>query len=441
MICLRLLDRIFSFSFSCVALRFKHIFLWLKFTTVTPSFYFKNRLFIEKGFRRNNMYTFIGNTHKSFSWLKSSSSNLTLYWFRRRYLKWLRAFVFVLVIFYLYSDFTLIPVLSSWSYFLNGYYLFWRLVDSFFYLFSQLYFTIAAIVTTLISLVFTKLLPAQLLTFFKKESSTPNTDLYSEAPTCPVNLITAFETRSLTDPTFAMHANSLKKLFALNFSLPVRSSISLNNKFMGVEPFFKETKSITPYKDQNCTFFLPSVLKGVVSREVLLNSTVVKGGAITVDTNLTFDNLTSRTEEVIRSTRWVALQLNSPRTLTKHINLLNSSTPSMGFLNTDLIKLTNSTSLEWLAFREYLSNGFVAFTNLPLTYPIQLNSKPIDQFKPYMVNFGWFYAPIKASTNNLNVLSVWPLVTTNTTGYLSNPYLPLETPHNFIIKKQPKRLG
>ena len=109
------------------------MFLWLKFTTITPSFYFKNRLFIERGFRVNNMYTYLGSTQKSFTWLPTSSSNLSLYWFRRRSVKWLFFSFFVLLVVFFLFDFSHFTPLENTQVVRAFFYVFWRAVDCIFF--------------------------------------------------------------------------------------------------------------------------------------------------------------------------------------------------------------------------------------------------------------------------------------------------------------------
>lgn len=109
------------------------MFLWLKFTTITPSFYFKNRLFIERGFRVNNMYTFMGSTQKSFTWLPTSSSNLSLYWFRRRGAKWLFFLFFVLLVVFFFFDFSHFTPFGNTQVIRALYYILWRAVDCVFF--------------------------------------------------------------------------------------------------------------------------------------------------------------------------------------------------------------------------------------------------------------------------------------------------------------------
>nr|YP_011027878.1 Cytochrome c-type biogenesis protein CcmF_ii [Euplotes vannus]UPM52088.1 Cytochrome c-type biogenesis protein CcmF_ii [Euplotes vannus] len=120
-----------------VFLRFRYLFMWLKFTTITPSFYFRNRLFIEKGFRTNNMYTFTGNTQKSFTWLRNSSSNLSLYWFKRRGLKWFLFVLLLVALAFIYLDFFHFSSLYSTQLFRSLFYIVWRSFDGFFFLTTQ----------------------------------------------------------------------------------------------------------------------------------------------------------------------------------------------------------------------------------------------------------------------------------------------------------------
>nr|YP_011027842.1 Cytochrome c-type biogenesis protein CcmF_ii [Euplotes cristatus]UPM52052.1 Cytochrome c-type biogenesis protein CcmF_ii [Euplotes cristatus] len=123
----------------CVFVRFRNMFLWLKFTTITPSFYFRNRLFIERGFRVNNMYTFMGSTQKSFTWLPTSSSNLSLYWFRRRGAMWLFFFISLCFMGFFFFDFSHFTPLDNTQVVRALCYVFWRTIDCVFFFFIHFF--------------------------------------------------------------------------------------------------------------------------------------------------------------------------------------------------------------------------------------------------------------------------------------------------------------
>lgn len=114
-------------------MRFRNVFLWLKFTTITPSFYFKNRLFIERGLRVNNMYTYMGNTQKSFTWLPTSSSNLSLYWFRRRGTKLALLLLLLLLLVFFFFDFSHFTPWGNTQVVRALCYVFWRTLDCVFF--------------------------------------------------------------------------------------------------------------------------------------------------------------------------------------------------------------------------------------------------------------------------------------------------------------------
>lgn len=63
-------------------MNFTVFYNWLKYTIVTPSFFFKNRLFIEKSMQNRNIYADFSETHKSFTWSQIASTNVDTFWAR-----------------------------------------------------------------------------------------------------------------------------------------------------------------------------------------------------------------------------------------------------------------------------------------------------------------------------------------------------------------------
>jgi len=137
--------------FFCVFLFFKNFYNWLKFTTITPSFYFKNRLFLEKSFRSNNIYVFLGETHKSFSWLQRSSTNLSFFWIRinrKRLLFFFFLFLFFIFIFFI--NVNTLSVFTNTFAVKTFFYCCWRFWDWLFVFLLQLQFLILTVFLTII---------------------------------------------------------------------------------------------------------------------------------------------------------------------------------------------------------------------------------------------------------------------------------------------------
>lgn len=102
---------------------FVNFYSWLKYASLPTSFVFKNRLFLEKSFRSNNVYPFLGETHKSFSWTLLSSSNTSLYWISFSYLRLALVLFLLFVPIYLYLN-------TGWSLSSHPvFYFIWRFLD------------------------------------------------------------------------------------------------------------------------------------------------------------------------------------------------------------------------------------------------------------------------------------------------------------------------
>ena len=345
------------------------MFLWLKFTTVTPSFYFKNRLFIEKGFRRNNMYTFFGNTQKSFTWLKSSSSNLTLYWFRRRYFKWLRALLLTLLVFYFCTDFNLMSASTNWAYASHLYYLLWRFFDGFLFFVLQLQHFLLLITTAATSLVLNAFLPKTILSVIRKETRVPQAPQYApefKNKKAAVSYFKkAFELKYSTSSELNSTSQIFKNLFNLNYSLPGTT----NSRIVDLEPLTWSTASwvfSTPSTSVNTVlkgnasrnFYLDKVVGTLDSRQFLLNPALPNYSSFNYQNSI--KAVKTNSGELIRTARWLTLSLNSPRASQQSINF---STPTTQLNRTTL--LTLPSSVEWLNFREYLYNTVVETTRTP----------------------------------------------------------------------------
>ena len=126
-------------------MNFKNYFIWLKYTIYTPSFFWRNRLFIEKLNKNDHVYSFFGETQKSFTWLKSSKNNSAPFWFQTS--QW-RIVIWSLVLFILF--FNLCNLNGIFGIYHNMYYVrllefkFWRFFDLFILNILQLHFIISS---------------------------------------------------------------------------------------------------------------------------------------------------------------------------------------------------------------------------------------------------------------------------------------------------------
>jgi hypothetical protein len=153
---------------------FKNFYSWLRYTTTTPFTSFKNRLFIEALSSNSNVYSFLGETNKSFYWSAISTSNLTNLWVRSSKTRFVLTVgssltVALLVIFYFneasYINFyTSLQAIS---------YILWRIFDTLYFSFIQIqYISITYFFYMLIGLInFTTKSNFKLTTFLNKHFS------------------------------------------------------------------------------------------------------------------------------------------------------------------------------------------------------------------------------------------------------------------------------
>lgn len=125
---------------------FINFYSWLKYASTPTSYVFRNRLFLEKTFRSNNIYPFLGETHRSFSWLPLSSSNTSIYWFNSSYVRLLFFLLLLVLPFYFYLN-------TGWV--LPSHpitYTFWRALDIFYIFIIQIQYVF---LTTVVYAAFT----------------------------------------------------------------------------------------------------------------------------------------------------------------------------------------------------------------------------------------------------------------------------------------------
>lgn len=120
-------------------MRFYNYYTWLRYLLITPSYNFKNRLFIEKFNQSPHIHSFLGETYKSFSWHTFSSSNLSNFWLTINTLKFILFFLFQLyLILLIYSIFFTGSNLTFVYTFKVIYYIVWRVLDFFYFFILQI---------------------------------------------------------------------------------------------------------------------------------------------------------------------------------------------------------------------------------------------------------------------------------------------------------------
>lgn len=126
-------------------MNFNNFYSWLKYTALPPSFVFKNRLFLEKTFRNNHIFPFLGETHKSFSWNLISTTNISSFWFSVSYLRLLFIALIIFLSLYFYIN-------TGWKFSTSpATYLIWRLLDLAYLFIVQIQYVF---ITTVVSFIF-----------------------------------------------------------------------------------------------------------------------------------------------------------------------------------------------------------------------------------------------------------------------------------------------
>lgn len=435
-----------------VFLKFRHLFTWLKFTIVTPSFYFRNRLFIEKGFRTNNMYTFTGNTQKSFTWLKGSSSNLSLYWFRHRGLKWFLFFLFILFIIFAYLDFFHFSSIYSTQLTRFLIYCIWRSFDNFFFFIMQFFVFSFSIITWLWNFFNS----AHISSYFIARLKT--TECKIKAPThLPTQKSPLLTKRS------AFSNNSLSRLFDNSASLTTLShylEMKLTRRLYLFSFFYSpELKQPTPYIQKDfiscnvspnphitapftLTRLIPMDIKNTQISSPKLTNYSHPSALYGMFSPITFDALFSLKADSVRTLRWF---YNCTPASTRDINylrnlhvLFDTTQPSTGNLIQNFNNLNTNLmpyqALEWLNHRSNLISRLGSTQALP-------QCKKITNFSSYSKNV----ISVLPNLTKISILEKYQLwETTNLTwnslrihNTLTNSFMsPLRTTHQRANEKK-----
>jgi len=225
---------------------FSSYYNWLKYTLLPPSFFFKNRFFIERNFKYKFLFSEINLTFKNTSWLNFANTTLSTYYNLYLYEKRLwYLFFFILFIFLYFVYFQKTWLLPDVAVIQLIYYLIWRVLDIlYFWLIHTIYILIIFIGTFIFNCI-NFILPESvnlnrtLVKYFLKSSFFTNIDKPS-----PVSKVTTFKwisrdenidmfkkiffSNSLTKDTYALF---IKRFFFFNKTITISNELTLPSQF------------------------------------------------------------------------------------------------------------------------------------------------------------------------------------------------------------------
>ena len=131
---------------------FANYYKWLKYTILTPSFFFKNRFFIDKQVRNNLIYSNPELTQKSFTWSRLNSNILNNFWFSIMFRYLLYSVVALTLLLVYFHGYNFLTATNPFYLFMKpAIYCFWRIFDIFYFIILQLQYLI---ITTSVSTIF-----------------------------------------------------------------------------------------------------------------------------------------------------------------------------------------------------------------------------------------------------------------------------------------------
>lgn len=227
-----------------ITLGFWNYYNWLKYTILTPSFFSKNRLFVEKSYRDKKIYSVLGQTHKSFVWSQISSNVLNNFILRSRKNLQIVYFLILTVIIFLLVLKTLggvdIPISNLWQ---TIVYVFWRFFDFIYFFILQFQYLILVYLVSIAVCLFNLTLSSQFSFFTWMEKNFPEVSFEHQQPY--TDTLNTKNTFWLVNENF-----SILKLFLWNlyktsdggsyskFFTDINKSPSTHNRLMTVKQFY-----------------------------------------------------------------------------------------------------------------------------------------------------------------------------------------------------------
>lgn len=327
----------------------------MKFTTITPSFRFKNRLMIERASRSNHIYVSVSETSKSFTWsgivTTALPTNLgTIF-------KAILLSTLTLIVIYLGLNFDF----ANRNIFINQlFYSVWNFVDFVVFILTEFCFFIASLSVTLLLYVIPNIpqffvtKSTRRFTYHANEVSgpslevpKPNTWLHDDRGEANTQLI-----KQLFTTTLFPNTTSLEKHTLIKPGLP--TSVSHNNQH---RPLYK------PYRTDLRLLLKTNLInlnhKNTPSKYQCVLSTQIK------------ESVT-----LLKQARWVVLNSESACRDLKSQRAILGKIQSTGYLS--------SNSLDWLNRREFFIHKALPAFFLPQIKQFGTASTDYQTVKPYV---------------------------------------------------------
>ena len=350
-------------------MNFVNFYSWLKYTTVTPSSLFKNRIFIEKIFRNNHLYVNFGDTQKSFSWIQLSNQNIVKIWTSSN----IRLLIFVVIaVFFIYNIFIIEITSTALN---SSIYFTWRFLDNIYFFVLQFQYLFLTTTLTVLFTVSNYALSSKLnlVAWMQKN--------HAEIP---------FGVRPTEKETLAFSA-FIDNLYAVSSRLPrtpVRlpiddtpsDSLPLNLVFKDLFTFkylrFMDIRS----KGLTVNNFglLPLTLTKsapLTNNSSLVNSDFFLQSSITADSSVNLKYFSSSRSSFFKNylkffkiTRWISIygdSVNKNSTVLAYLNVFWNSTTT---LNPATFKFNTSNltpSLNWFYSRNFILDNSIDAVKLP----------------------------------------------------------------------------
>lgn len=433
-------------------MNFKNYFIWLKYTIYTPSFFWRNRLFIEKFNKNDHVYSFFGETQKSFTWTKKSGNNSAPFWFQTaqfRIIIW--TFVFTVLFYNLSPQDGLLEIYHNMYYIRLIKYKFWRFFDLFILNILQLHFMISSIIFTSFFYT-TKLITKSTLTldkwltWFHAEPHPKKTDDLNKDFAKLVNIIRTSNTEFRLSAINKHDATRyLKFIRAYYRTLKFLKENSLNISNIGNFNILDNELNLLKYKckvnnvkhDINSQYTLKSVLNKLYNTNYLF---IKQNRNNLNDLNLTWTNPHYFNYTYLNF-------IKEQRFIFKNLNINNFDLISFQHLNNEsgvlqkYKKLLNST--EWKIFRDNTLYANITLketlTTVNLKYPkaltlkkntlqnkihtpLNLNLLNLIEKKTPIVKNNYYYKTKQQFVSNFYFINFINFFFTNDSYYLSNKY-------------------
>ena len=303
------------------------------------------------------MFTFLGNTQKSFTWLRASGANLSLYWFRRRWFKFISAFVLTLLLIYLFTDFFHFSPITNTQLVKAVFYMFWRAGDIVFFLAIHFFFFIFLVFNALISFFFRFFFFSRIRDFYTR-NTTPIVAPTTELSEKQINAL-LFHVENMNSPSssvwdsqdvfpFLQLTSAVQCFYRINGSfLTLSLPRDRSHTYLPNQTLFSHTRR-QYFKDNNLVrpFLLNSVLAtslkttpyNAVTSEILNNTHV----GLRTKTATTLTNLFNDQRLLVRTLRWFFL--NTP-SLSQDLNFVQKQALVSSTYPTQFCSQSNSRSL------------------------------------------------------------------------------------------------